>query len=498
MEKDRHNLEARIGDLEQNNSHIQDEINHFRTDIIEDVEQLRTEVNSIKIMTKEEQENKLTQDDVNEILINFKPDYLQDYATNGEINKIKTDLAIFREESERVSEENTLKAEEIKDHLFNNILCNIRNEWDLKFENFNDVIENLQKDFVSQLGEQENIFKDTLTIQSEAIHQSKEEIKELKSYTSNLETKIAEFQNLSNLVDTKHDTGSKSFSNNKEEKGEKDFVIEESPNGGSIKHFKVSPVKLQKEIQDELNEINIEENREDIEDSSVFNLTPKKNNNNLELNHTVSEEEKEENNKEVIPQIESEENSMNEEVLEHNSELETEEKEKIQIIEDIENEGQDICDEKDESDILKNSIQSNHSSKVDLSEKIIEESETSEVEIERRNHDENIQDFEKEPQDIDFIDHQEELETDQENKDEDIKIFKQSFEEEKVEHSEAPFYEKELDDSRDVSNNLINQSIDELRHDPDNQDPNISLHHVVDKISEVILAGETFEAVQEL
>jgi hypothetical protein len=58
-----------------------------------------------------------------------------------------------------------------------------------------------------------------------------------------------------------------------------------------------------------------------------------------------------------------------------------------------------------------------------------------------------------------------------------------------------------LNDSKNMSNEvshiLVEESIEEIRNRTDMYDHNISINNVVDELTEIILAGETFGAIDE-
>ena len=201
---------------------------------------------------------------------------MENYPQKSEFSKLSNYVETLKFDIQKKVDENALRVENIKEEVNNQFLSNIRNEWDLKFENFNDIIENLGKDLTLQMEGQEQIFNDTLAIQSEAINKSQDELLEIRSIISNLNTKIFEVQNLSNLVDTKHDTGSKTSSIGKIEK-DKDFEVQD-PINDSLRKFKVSPMQVDEDeicqVNENIDEINIEDEEKEIEDSSIFGLTP--------------------------------------------------------------------------------------------------------------------------------------------------------------------------------------------------------------------------------
>jgi hypothetical protein len=203
---------------------------------------------------------------------NTVPDYLINYTKKDDLTNLRERFNNFTVKVEKDIQEYSTCADEIRDQVYDKFISNVRNEWDLKFENLDSKIETLGQDLYSQLGNQEQIFKDTMVLQSETISKQTYEIQELRSLISNLNTKIVEVQNLSNLVDTKHDTGSKYSAR---VKGQEDNNVELSnPIDDSLQKFKMSPEKqdefgnLQQEVEQ------IENSKKEIEDNSVFGFTP--------------------------------------------------------------------------------------------------------------------------------------------------------------------------------------------------------------------------------
>jgi hypothetical protein len=63
----------------------------------------------------------------------------------------------------------------------------------------------------------------------------------MKNMVNSLNQKLMELQNASNLIDIKHETGSKFYSNEKQESKEKDIEVADVE---SYKKFEMSPVKV--------------------------------------------------------------------------------------------------------------------------------------------------------------------------------------------------------------------------------------------------------------
>ncbi|CAI2373141.1 unnamed protein product [Moneuplotes crassus] len=492
IETDRQNFENRIENLEQSNSSIKAQINTFKSDIIEDVEQLRAEVNSVKISQKKQLNSQLTSDEVETMIQNNVPDFLIDYAKIDAVNNLKERFSAFQERTEENIQESLLKADEIHNQVYDKFIMNIKNEWDLRFENFDNRIESLGDDLSAQIEGQDQIFKDTMDVQSEALSHTSDEIRELKSQICNLNTKIIEIQNQSNLVDTKDDTGSKSSSRMKREEAQ-GYDLPHNIDD-SLQKFKISPAKSDdsepcQDHKKNINHMDIEEPKNNIEDNSVFGLTPTsqlQSKGMSRINKSPFDEKIEQSSKKssvIVKPVEQEhsspsvqednedqkdfENHENSEDHEDQEDLESQEEDQKTEVE-IEQE----IDDKNSLPSLQ-SLQENEPHEVSQRSLIIDQSSEEEVSEHEHIHDESP---EEEVQNKD---------SDEEEKEE-IKI--QEYDDQEIE--DAP------EDSGDVSQLLVNQSILEMKNNSSIQDP--SIHHVVDEISEYILAEETFDAINDV
>lgn len=251
----------------------------MKSDITEDIEQIRAQVNSIVLKNKKEEKEYVGSEQVHEILSSKIGMYLSEFSKIRDVNNLRQDLSEFESKVEYKTAEtsdeiknlqakwndavSSFDSEGIKTQLYDQLSQSISQEWDLKFKSFNSEFEQtVQKkvtNYQSAVDSKLEQFKDlAMANQSEIddinqtlpkVSSSIEEIRNLqtsdifsmKNMVNSLNQKLMELQNASNLIDTKHETGSKFYSNEKQESKEKDIEVADVE---SYKKFEMSPVKV--------------------------------------------------------------------------------------------------------------------------------------------------------------------------------------------------------------------------------------------------------------
>lgn len=269
-------LKSKQDQQEKVTHEIRKDMEEFTSGIVEDVEQLRAQINSVTINSKPKDAG-ITKEEINSLLSNKIPEYLQFYSKKSELTDLKTytDLQ-FTQSKNQLSTAST-KLSEIPDQIYRNIaqsLSDINTEWEDKFNNSKNDLDVLRSELLNNLNKYEGNLKTTVESNKELVSKLQGELSDLKSLYSSIGTKGTEHQNSSNLLDTKHDTGSKFYSNEKQEKS-KDIEVNEQSES-SYQEFKVSPVKMNHDYQ--MHETKVDSDFKDknheIEDSSMFGLSP--------------------------------------------------------------------------------------------------------------------------------------------------------------------------------------------------------------------------------
>jgi hypothetical protein len=178
------------------------------------------------------------------------PDYICSLTPLEDFKSLKQSIEEYRSKMEKQSSEIDFKFDEMKQQLYDELSKTVSKKSDLKFENLSQsitievdkMIKTIPKptensEFASSLKEEIDL----------KTREMGEEIEKLRQIVLRMEKRMNEIQNASNLVDTKHDTGSRFNSNEKfassekQQEKTKDIVVDDEEN---YETFKVSPVKV--------------------------------------------------------------------------------------------------------------------------------------------------------------------------------------------------------------------------------------------------------------
>jgi hypothetical protein len=305
---------------------LRKDMDEFTSGIVEDVEQLRAQINSIAAKPKPK-DLELTKEDINNMLSLKVPEYLQYYAKKSEITDVKTYIDNHLNQTNNNLSATASKISEIPDQIYQNLtqsLSQINDQWDSKFDKTESDFTELRQGVVDDLNKYESNLKAMVEGNSELVERWQTELSDLKSVYCSIGTKITELQNNSNLIDTKHDTGSKFYSNEKLEKS-KDIEVNEQSES-SYQEFKVSPVKEHQDYQmhETKHDSDFKDKNHEIEDSSMFGLSatpqiPNKGFSRTQKQNVLDDEEEEEDDiKSMIINEDAENQSLYNVVVERN------------------------------------------------------------------------------------------------------------------------------------------------------------------------------------
>lgn len=195
-------------------------------------------------------ENYLTSESLRSSLKHLIPEFTSSFTPLDDFKNLRQSLEVYKLKVDKQSSEIEFKLDEMKRQLYEKLSGTIGKESNLKFENLSEAItievdekiKSLQQK--SEKSEFEVLLKEEINIATKKIGK---EVQSLRQVVSVMEKKLNELQNVSNLVDTKHETGSRFNSNENFESSEKhqektkDIIVEDEEN---YKTFKVSPVKV--------------------------------------------------------------------------------------------------------------------------------------------------------------------------------------------------------------------------------------------------------------
>lgn len=411
-------------------------MSNFKSDMIEDIEQIRSQVNSIALSTEKERKNYMTSDAVRQMLDYSIQEYLTEFAKTKDLKSFRKEIEDFKAQVSKDTTEAAFKADEIKEQVYMKLMGNIRNEWDLRFENVNQTVANLDKGFSMRLQQFVVEVNGVVDKQSEHVDNNSTEVGELKTSIAKIQNKITEIQNASSLVDTKHDTGtgSKFCSNEKHQSKDKDIEVD-AEGEESYEKFRMSPVKAMDDSmhldhnRDFKYDTNETQRIQEIEDSSMFGLTPTPQPETKGMSRTAKAAVK----------------AADEEIK-----IREDQHEDMEKITEHELEGRESSARRAKEPIRSPSLGSNCSSMIIKQS----EDEEGEGEYDRRSDEEG-----------------------EESNDGDRFV--------------SPSR------SQNMSQMLVEESIEEMRNRSEIYDPSISIENVVNELSEIILAGETFAAIHE-
>jgi DNA repair exonuclease SbcCD ATPase subunit len=269
-------FKSRLEQHEQVSRGLRKDMDEFTSGIVEDVEQLRAQINSIAVKPKPK-DLELTKEEINDMLSMKIPEYLQNYAKKSEITDVRTYVDTHLTQTNNNVSATASKISEIPDQIYRNLaqsLSEINDQWDSKFDKTESDFTELRQGVFDDLNKYESNLKTMVESNAELVERLQTELSDLKSVYCSIGTKATELQNNSNLIDTKHETGSKFYSNEKLEKNKDIEVNEQSEN--SYQEFKVSPVKGHQDYQmhDTKHDSDFKDKNHEIEDSSMFGLSP--------------------------------------------------------------------------------------------------------------------------------------------------------------------------------------------------------------------------------
>jgi hypothetical protein len=505
------NLKSRQDQQEQITHGIRKDMEEFTSGIVEDVEQLRAQINSISINIKPK-DAEITKEEINTLLSHKIPEYLQSYSKKSDFTDLKTYIDLQLTQSKSHLSATSAKLSEIPDQIYRNLaqsLSEINAEWEDKFSSSKNDLDSLKADLFDNMSKYECNLKTTVESNKELVGNLQGELGDLKLLYSSIGTKATEHQNSSNLVDTKHDTVSKFYSNEKQEKS-KDIEVNEQSES-SYQEFKVSPVKMHHEhrMHETKMDSDFKDKNHKIEDSSMFGLSPTPKMSNKGFSRTpkdATEAEVKDDDEHITSNCSSmiinedvDDQSLYKKVIKMSKEDSP----------NIEAKGNFYLKFNSEIGHIQqlDSSNSRNSNQSELNG--LEESKNeieNELEDQSRNESLNISDNDLRND----VFNQSRDESQNESRNQSSNGFLSQSRNQLADDSRNGSLNESGNDSRNDSRNesrnmsneishiLVEESIEEIRNRSDMYDHNISINNVVDELTEIILAGETFGAIDEL
>lgn len=462
--------------LEQSLSEIKNNVSNFKSDMIEDIEQIRSKVNSVALSSEKDKKNYMTSDTVRQMLDFSIQEYLTDFAKAKDLKSFRKEIEDFKTQVNKDTTDAAFKAEEIKEQVYMKLMSNIRNEWDLRFQNVNETVANLDKGLTLKLQKFTTEVNDTVENYKQQESRIEAEVVDLRSSMAKIHSKLTELQNASSLVDTKHETGTGSkFCSNEKHHQSKDKDIEVDAEGEeSYEKFRVSPVKAMddsmqfEQHRDFKYDTNETQRMQEIEDSSMFGLTPTPQPETKGMSRTAKAAVK----------------AADEEIK-----IREDQCEDMERITEHELEGRESSARREQKSASRRDPESARSPSIgsNCSSMIIKQSEDGEGECDRRSEAEYSR------RSGGDYDRRSEGEYDRRSEGE----YDRRCEAEGEESNEESDRFGSPAKSHNMSQMLVEESIEEMRNRSEIYDRSISIENVVDELAEIILAGETFAAIHE-
>ena len=269
LEQHRQDFTMQLQNIEKQYYTYKDELAYFKTDIIEDIEQLKAKTNSITLKYDKELTKIVPRQEIKSIFDNQISDHLQEYVRSKDLKSFRNEFEQYKEDIIKQHNDFRFDADQMQEQLYGKLIRTINKEYDLKFENVYDTIKISSRDGLKELTETLNSSEERLRKNSDDVRGNSAKISDLQVLVNSISEKVSkiDYGSLSKL-DTQ--VQSKFMSNEKYYKS-KDFEIEEG-NDRSYQTFKVSPVKSANEKSG--SDYDGDGKMKEIEDSSMFGLTP--------------------------------------------------------------------------------------------------------------------------------------------------------------------------------------------------------------------------------
>ena len=259
---------------------FQDLETKLRTDISDDIENIKSQINKLSIKCEKEISRFLNRQGVIEAINSSIWDYLSEYSKINDLKLLKNEFEKFKANIEQETANNAILANEIKDQIYNKVSSNIRKEWDLKIDNINETMNANRSKFEDRINKLESNVSDSLREYEENVNDNDMKITELKILVDSIKSKALNSNRLFNSNVQNHYTAELIQLSEEENKTNNDHL--ENIDNKTDENLNLSSNKEAKNIanQFDIQNLNFTLTKENVnnfnDDNSLNFLSPKR------------------------------------------------------------------------------------------------------------------------------------------------------------------------------------------------------------------------------